>query len=499
MPTRTGTEYLAGLRDHRQVIFDGAPVEDVTAAPHFRNTARGIASFYDFQHRPEVRELMTYETEDGDCAGTAFLIPRSKEDLRRRAASYAAWAEVTCGLMGRAPDYMNAVMMAIGANAAALGRREPRWGENAWNLYLNTRRRDLALTHTFVQPFTDRAKRPAEQETTLRVVRETSDGPIISGARGVATLAPWCDQNVSCMNLGLQLHDESEADMAIAFSVDVDTENVYWISRDAYDEERSSFNAPLSSRGLDEMDCVVVYDEALIPWEHIFIYKDFEMFNQQRLVLKSDGYLAHHVLHRAIAKTRFMLGLAHLLAESSQVNQFVNVQERLGKFALYLTNLEALAIAAVEGAEPDPETGVWYCNPKALTAAVRLFQQWNQEMMSHIVSIGASGFVSTPHEQTLEQYGDLLEKHYRGATGTAKDKVALFRLAWDLAGSGWGSRNELYERFFFGDFTRQIIGLYQNLDKTEAVNDVQRMLVPPTDTKRFTVPQHLGGPALGER
>jgi 4-hydroxyphenylacetate 3-monooxygenase len=265
-----------------------------------------------------------------------------------------------------------------------------------------------------------------------------------------------------------------------------------------YDQERSSFDAPLSSRGLDEMDCVAVYDEAMIPWENVFIYRDIEIFNTQRQLARSEGYLAHHVLIRAIAKTRFMLGLAHLLAESSQVNQFINVQERLGKFTLYLTNLEALAIAAVEGAEPDLDTGIWYCNPKALTSAVRLFQEWNREMVSHLVSIGASGFVSTPDEQTLERYSDLIEKHYRGANSSARDKVALFRLAWDLAGSGWGGRNELYERFFFGDFQRMIITLYQGTDMSDAVDDVRRMLVPPTDDQRFTIPERFGGPPAGE-
>ena len=36
-------------------------------------------------------------------------------------------------------------------------------------------------------------------------------------------------------------------------------------------------------------------------------------------------------------------------------------------------------------------------------------------------------------------------------SATARDRVKLFRLAWDIAGSAFGSRRVLYERFFASD------------------------------------------------
>ncbi|MGH7341189.1 MAG: 4-hydroxyphenylacetate 3-hydroxylase C-terminal domain-containing protein, partial [Candidatus Rokuibacteriota bacterium] len=36
-------------------------------------------------------------------------------------------------------------------------------------------------------------------------------------------------------------------------------------------------------------------------------------------------------------------------------------------------------------------------------------------------------------------------------TASARDRVKLFRLAWDVAGSAFGSRQVLYERFFASD------------------------------------------------
>ena len=44
-----------------------------------------------------------------------------------------------------------------------------------------------------------------------------------------------------------------------------------------------------------------------------------------------------------------------------------------------------------------------------------------------------------------------IAKYYQGANIDAKKKVRMFRLAWDLVGTQFGSRQTLYERFFNGD------------------------------------------------
>ena len=77
------------------------------------------------QCNPDLEDLLTYETPDGDRAHLSFIEPREVDDLRRRGAAFAAWAEVTGGLMGRAPDYMNACMMAIGNARHIWGMQRP--------------------------------------------------------------------------------------------------------------------------------------------------------------------------------------------------------------------------------------------------------------------------------------------------------------------------------------------------------------------------------------
>ncbi|HET7343114.1 MAG TPA: 4-hydroxyphenylacetate 3-hydroxylase N-terminal domain-containing protein, partial [Methylomirabilota bacterium] len=57
MGARTGREYLQGLREQpREVWLGGERVKDVTAHPALRHGAEAIASLYDLQHDPALRE-----------------------------------------------------------------------------------------------------------------------------------------------------------------------------------------------------------------------------------------------------------------------------------------------------------------------------------------------------------------------------------------------------------------------------------------------------------
>jgi 4-hydroxyphenylacetate 3-monooxygenase len=58
-----------------------------------------------------------------------------------------------------------------------------------------------------------------------------------------------------------------------------------------------------------------------------------------------------------------------------------------------------------------------------------------------------------------------IERFYQGATLGGKERIRLFRLAWDIACSSFGGRQLLYERYFAGDVYRNPANHYQNHDK----------------------------------
>src|SRR5947209_16902931 len=112
MPARGGRDYITRLREQpAEVWLGGERVKDVTTHPATRNAVHSLAALYDMQHDPALRDEMTYELPDGERAGLSFLQPASTDDLARRRAMMRRWAQYSGGMMGRSPDYLNAMLM----------------------------------------------------------------------------------------------------------------------------------------------------------------------------------------------------------------------------------------------------------------------------------------------------------------------------------------------------------------------------------------------------
>jgi 4-hydroxyphenylacetate 3-monooxygenase len=101
----TGEEYLESLRDARSVYIDGERVDDVTAHPAFRNSARSIARLYDELHDPEQSDVLLGVDRLGIRTHKFFMPCYSAEELLAAREAIAAWARMSYGFMGRTPDY----------------------------------------------------------------------------------------------------------------------------------------------------------------------------------------------------------------------------------------------------------------------------------------------------------------------------------------------------------------------------------------------------------
>src|SRR5438045_4078973 len=152
MGARTGRQYIKGLRDQqREVWLGGEPVKDVTTHPGLANGARAIATLYDMQHDPALRDEMTYVSpSSGERVGLSFIVPRTRDELERRRVMMLHWARATCGMMGRSPDFMNVTFAAWAGAAAYFGRNRPQFADNIRRYHEHIREHDLTLTHALI-------------------------------------------------------------------------------------------------------------------------------------------------------------------------------------------------------------------------------------------------------------------------------------------------------------------------------------------------------------
>ena len=152
----TGAEYLASLRDGREIYIYGERVADVTQHPAFRNTARSIARLYDALHDPKTKPVLTSPTDTGSGGYTHkyFRVARSREEVVGQRDAIAAWARMSYGWLGRSPDYKASLMNTLGANSQFYGK----FTDNAKAWYRRAQEHVLFMNHAIVNPPVDRAK-----------------------------------------------------------------------------------------------------------------------------------------------------------------------------------------------------------------------------------------------------------------------------------------------------------------------------------------------------
>jgi 4-hydroxyphenylacetate 3-monooxygenase len=478
MPIRTGKEYLAGLRDSREIWYAGEWVPDVTTHPALQNGALSIARLYDLQHEPDLQDIMTYPSPiSGARVGMSSIMPRTLDDLVNRRKMMKVWADATCGMMGRTPDFLNVSIMGFASHRDFFAQCGPQYGENIWRYYEHIREHDLCLTHTLVPPQIDRSKAASQQVDpylVLGAVRETSDGVIVRGARMLATLAPLSDE-IAVYPSTFRGFQGDEQRYAMMFAIPVATPGLKFICREGFDLNRPLWDHPLGSR-FEEMDCVAIFDDVLVPWERLFLYRDVELYNRMFAATKHLSHVGHQIAVKNIAKTEFVLGVACLVAETIGIKDFLHIQEKLGELITYLETIKGCVRAAEVDAEPNV-TGVLCLAQDPLHTVRLMYPYWYPRMIEILQILGAGGFRMTPSARDLDSaIGPLIDKYYQGANAPGSDRVKLFKLAWDLVGDAIGSRQVLYERFFSGDPIRNMALRYVSYDKTAVIDKVKAFL-----------------------
>ncbi len=479
MPARTGAEYIKGLQNQeREIWLRGERIKDVTTHPGLANGVRAIAALYDLQHDPALRDEMTYVSPTSrERVGLSFVIPRTRQELERRGAMMLRWARTTCGMMGRSPDFMNVTFAAWAAAGDYFARGRPQFGQNMRRYYEYISEHDLTLTHSLINLQRSRTVSGVfnlEAGTALQVVRETDAGIVVHGARILATLGPLADE-IAVYSPRVARHTESHSPFALNFAISCGTPGLKFLCRESFDLGRSHFEHPLGSR-FEEMDCVVFFDDVLVPWERVFLLGDVDLLNGTATATHSMTHTAHQGAAKNIAKCEFVLGVALLMTKTLGNAHLPHSEERLGELMLYTELMKACMRAAEADAQLD-EWGVM-C-PAALPAEStrNLFMTAYPRMVEILQLLGSSSFMITPSEADFS--GPLapeIEQYLATDTATARERVKLFRLAWDIAGSAFGSRQVLYERFFASDPLTRARALGALYPKDETMARVQEFL-----------------------
>ena len=471
MGIRTGAQFLAGLHDGREVWYDGKRVEDVANFPPFAAAVRSTANLYDLQHDPRYQDTLTVESpEFGERIARPFEIPTTREHLRLKREAYLIWAESTCGLMGRSPDFLNVMMMALAAKRSFFAEASPARAEAVVNYYQYLARNDLFLTHALLDPQLDKGKarhQQADPDIPLRVVDRTADGLIVHGVKRIATAAPYADEIlVWPFPPTFQPGEEAYANV---FSIPMNTPGLKTLCRPSFaalDGLRGDH--PLSSR-FDEIDATVVFDHVLVPWDRVFLHEDSGMLNRMYRESRMREMTAHQTNARLEAKMGFVYALIARMVEISGYAQKSDMMEMLGEAVACLEVIRSTTRSAEQQATADPENGVLYPDLFALQAGRALGPVFYPKLINMLRRVGGGGLIQLP--VSLAEFdspiGEALERSLRGAGVSGQEKARVFKLAWDLCGTAFGARHELYEMNYAGERGALLAGIQREYGRKQ--------------------------------
>jgi aromatic ring hydroxylase len=438
MAQPSGRDYLSSLSDGRRIVMADSVIEDVASHPATAAMASFMAELLDM-HRHDDRLV------DPEGRPWAYSLALAQSAVVARGRAFETIARASGGLLVRSPDFLATILSAWRAAADSFGEYE----DNVVRCWERCGAGNLVLTHAISDPPGDRYLPQQADATpqTLRVVAERDGGIVVRGAKMLATLAPFADELLVYPYRPLR---ESDADQALCFALPVATPGLTLFCRPSLATERTR-DTPFASR-FDEMDAICAFDDVLVPWERVFIYRDTTTANRLRENTSMTTYGWHQSSVRAWIKAALVFALAQACGQAAGRATQDSTRQQLGELAGIVETLRSLVVAAEAGARRDAR-GCYVCDLAPLATAAMVNATLYPRAVELLQLIASSGLVMHPlaaDEGPSARSHGFFDSYFAGAGVNATEHGRLLRTAAELALDKFGARQVLYERVFVG-------------------------------------------------
>jgi len=323
---KTGSDHRKSLIDGRSVYINSEKVDDVTTYRAFARSVTSACNLYDYQAANP--EKMTFRSPtSGKNVNRLWQLPKSHRDLVTRRKALEAWAETTCGMLGRSPDHVGSSLAGMYMGRSVFEKYDPKRARALVDYFEYARDNDLYLSYVIINPQADKSKGSAAQpgdDLVARIVDEDQEGITIRGAKMLGTGAIFANELLVAGFMGLQPGEEAYAFTAM---VPMNAKGVKAFSRKSYEEAAVSvFDNPLSSQ-FDENDAIIYFDDVKIPWDRVLVHRDVQMGQAQWFDTRAHVYQNYQCQIRLMVKLRFLMGAVRKIAEINGIINFPQVRE----------------------------------------------------------------------------------------------------------------------------------------------------------------------------
>jgi len=265
-------------------------------------------------------------------------------------------------------------------------------------------------------------------------VERRADGIVIRGCKMHTSGAVAAEELIVAPTRAMRKED---ADYAVSCAVPVDAPGVKLIAREAQgmkDPETS----PMTRRD-QLLETFTIFEDVFVPWERVFLCGEWEHSGEMANIFASvnrQGYLGADV-----GKLDIFIGAAHRIAELNGVADAPHVRDKITQMIklqalIWSTGVSASMHATVR------EPGVAVPDAVYANTGKHVAMEGHYLATRLLLEIAGGAVETLPaiEDQRAPELKPYFDKYYAGASGTAEERIRLFRFIRDLTASeyaGW--------------------------------------------------------------
>ncbi len=430
---RTFEDYISDLMDMRPNLYIGG--ERVGRDdPRIRPGINVIGETYRLAQDPRWEGVITAESPMiGKRINRFNHLPQSPYDLIQKQKMIRLGAQRVGGCIQRCMGHD-----AITALSICTKEIDKKYNTEYHKRFLeflkNFQEKDLCAACAQTDMKGDRTKRPSEQhdpDSYVHIVDIKSDGIIVRGAKISITMVAYADEIIVLPTRALR---EDDKDYAVAFAIPADWDNVHLITRPVWIRQRKAIKAPFPEYGVS--DSVVVFDNAFIPKERVFMCGEWEF--GRRLALLFANSHRHSYCGCKPAVSDILCGATALVAEANNIDRISHIKQKLSEFvgAAELSFSAGIA-AAIYGEKT--ESGTFFPNPIYANVGRRIMGETIYHEYNILTEVAGGLSVTLPFEEEFisEQTKPYMDKCIvRNSKFSPEESHRIWRFIENVIASG---------------------------------------------------------------
>ncbi|NRA74265.1 MAG: NUDIX domain-containing protein [Rickettsiales bacterium] len=458
--------FLRRLSKDRNIIYGDKKYNSVLECLKLKSTLDFVLKFYKLQdNRPDI-------CCDENGYHISFLKPRSIKDLKRKRLAYKRVADESFGFLSRTPDFINAALTACAINKDVLGKDQyANYSNNIERYYNFCKENHIFVTHASINPQIDRSlplHKVMHRDAAVKVKSIEKAGITVCGRKMIGTLAGVADEILIFNMPGLVKEDK---DFALSFAVEATNPNIDIVLRKSMLKMDASWaDYPISSM-LDTMDSMIVFNDAFIPWNRIFIFRNVQKSNLFYDITRARNHTGHQGIIRMLSTFELLCGVASETAEIVRLNKYLNVRDELGEIT---TTIELIKGAICLSEQNSTVENEFICpNIHAIQAIRCHVAKVYARIIGIIQSLVPGSMNSIP---PISYFDKLMLSENKEEVLKDKLRAIIINLAWDLTGTEIGQRQKLFEIYNSGDPKLISRNYYSNYNMEHSKSAVSKIL-----------------------